>query len=496
MANPNPETDFSPAIRQAVRHLFQSEAAVSPYAILLESAGEAAPLNQWTLMGFYARTVVQLEDTTLSVNGEARPMASPTQLFQTLRELFAQVRFVKPPDASLPFHGGWMGYVGYEFYPWCDPGLWEHRPTKPSPFPQLLLCEFEDWVLIHCPSGTCHVLSENTKRTQAYQDRWQACLAAQPSEPTLPVSQPSTSYQDLTPSLTQEAFETAVTRLKAHIAAGEIYQANLSFQLQATRLLTPAQVYEQLCRRNPSPFSGVFQWPTGMILCNSPERLVQVDATGRIQSRPIAGTRGRGATPEADRQIGETLLNDEKEQAEHLMLVDLHRNDLGRLCQPGSVEVDELMVLERYSHVTHLVSNVVGQLQTGKDAFDVLQALFPGGTITGCPKIRCIQLLDQVEPVARGPYTGSLGYFDRATGALDLNILIRSLFLSTPAEPSPQAGRPVFGEPFVYNTAIHVGAGIVADSVEPHEYRECLRKAQAMLGVLCPDERPTSRQTG
>jgi para-aminobenzoate synthetase component 1 len=199
---------------------------------------------------------------------------------------------------------------------------------------------------------------------------------------------------------------------------------------------------------------------------------VQVDSSGLVQTRPIAGTRGRGSTEEEDLEIGRTLLENRKELAEHLMLVDLARNDVGRVSDAGTVQVDDLLVLERYSHVTHLVSNVQGLLKATASPWNVIASLFPGGTITGCPKLRCIGILDAVEPVPRGFYTGSFGYVDAKTGALDLNILIRSVFLQ-PTEL-----------PLVYNTAVHVGAGIVHDAVGAHEYRECLRKATAILDEL------------
>jgi para-aminobenzoate synthetase component 1 len=278
-------------------------------------------------------------------------------------------------------------------------------------------------------------------------------------------------------SFTQAAFESAVARLKTDIQQGEIYQANVSMRLQKRLALDPYELFFRLCRKNPSPFSALFKWPGGVIVSNSPERLVQLDEAGRAQTRPIAGTRGRGKTPEEDAQIGDTLLSNEKERAEHLMLVDLARNDLGRVCEPGTVQVDDLLVLERYSHVTHLVSNVAGQLKPEASGWDLIRALFPGGTITGCPKIRCVEILRAVEPVSRGFYTGSLGYLDAASQALDLNILIRSVFL----RPMPDASH---GGPLVYNTAVHVGAGIVHDAVGAHEYRECLRKATAILQEL------------
>lgn len=465
-----------------VRRVFSMLAENEPYAVLLESAGGPEALTRWSLMGLRPRRVVRLEGEVLTVDGLPEVMSSQGELFERLRSLFQEARYW--PDSGLPFTGGWMGYFGYEFSRWCEPALWNIPDMSPEEvrFPDLLLCEFEDWLVADLESGQLHVLSEDPERASIYLNHWaeEPNEAAHAPQLTQSLGVSGDALSGFTPSISPEDFEAAVDRIKDRIAQGELYQANLSFRLRKPMRLQPYRLYDALSRRNPSPFSGIFQWPDGMILCNSPERLVQVDALGQVQSRPIAGTRGRGKSEAEDLRIGETLLSDEKERAEHLMLVDLQRNDLGRVCRPGTVAVDELLVLERYSHVTHLVSNVTGALREDKDGFDVLQALFPGGTITGCPKIRCIQTLHQEEPVPRGPYTGSLGYFDRGSGALDLNILIRSVFLSRPTVCEIATKNASF----VYNTAIHVGAGIVADSVGAYEYRECLRKAAAILGEL------------
>lgn len=273
-------------------------------------------------------------------------------------------------------------------------------------------------------------------------------------------------------SFQPSAFAEAVAQLKQDIYNGEIYQANLSMRLSKALHLDPYALYERLCLQNPSPFAGFWKTGQGLLVCNSPERLVQTDAQRTAQTRPIAGTRGRGATPAEDWAIGESLLANEKERAEHLMLVDLARNDLGRVCEAGSVQVNDFLALERYSHVTHLVSNVIGRLKAETTDWQLIQSVFPGGTITGCPKVRCVDILNRIEPVSRGLYTGSLGYFDAASPALDLNILIRSVYLSPTALPMR------------YNTAVHVGAGIVHDAIGSHEYRECLRKANAILNAL------------
>jgi anthranilate/para-aminobenzoate synthase component I len=270
-------------------------------------------------------------------------------------------------------------------------------------------------------------------------------------------------------SFTQADFEQAAQRIQESIVAGELYQANLSirYRLQADSVPL-ASFWRQLLKNNPSPYSGVFQGPWGQIWSNSPERLIQYNAfNNTLETRPIAGTRGRGKTSAEDEKNAVDLTHHPKERAEHLMLVDLERNDMGRVCVPGSVMVTDPIFIERYTHVMHLVSRIEGQKTTQASVWDVLEAVFPGGTITGCPKIRCMNLLSHLEPVPRGFYTGSLGYI-LPDGSFDFNILIRSLFYSK-----------------ALNTLdYHVGAGIVADSVAPWEYKECGRKAQAIRKVL------------
>ena len=373
-----------------------------------------------------------------------------------------------------------MGCFGYGFYHWCDPG-WQEQPNpqEPAEWPDLVLCEFEDWLFFNLEQENWVILSPSETRKHSYQTLWQELAETQPEETTLSLPQSlgdagilAEYLHTFDVSLSPTAFEQAVERLKQDIFNGEIYQANLSIRLQKTLQLDPYALFERLCGKNPSPFSGFFKWPDGMVVCNSPERLVRLDENGRADTRPIAGTRGRGKTPAEDEQIGKTLLSNEKELAEHLMLVDLARNDLGRVCQAGSVQVDALLTLERYSHVTHLVSNVTGQLQENANGWDLIKSLFPGGTITGCPKIRCVEILSEVEPVPRGFYTGSIGFLDAASQALDLNIIIRSLFL-----------RPT-DHPLMYNTAVQIGGGIVHDSIGAYEARECLRKATASLNEL------------
>lgn len=256
-----------------------------------------------------------------------------------------------------------------------------------------------------------------------------------------------------------------VRRAKEYIAAGDIFQANLSLRVSAeTGEREPWKIYRTLREINPSPFAAFMDFGDYQIVSSSPERLVRVnDRT--VDTRPIAGTRPRGRNKREDKMLRRELLLNEKERAEHIMLIDLERNDLGRISDYGSVVVDELMVTEEYSHVMHIVSNVRGVLAEGKDCFSVVKAVFPGGTITGVPKVRCMEIIDEIEATRRGPYTGSLGYIG-FNGNMDLNIIIRTFLL--------KEGRAY----------IQAGAGIVADSDAEREYYESMKKAEALIKTL------------
>ncbi len=269
-----------------------------------------------------------------------------------------------------------------------------------------------------------------------------------------------------------ESFLERVRRAKDYVGAGHIYQANLSRPWEV-EMRSPAArgagapagaLYERLCAANPAPFAALAQWRDIAILSSSPERLLRV--TGRrIDTRPIAGTRPRSHSPDGDRHEKSELVAHPKERAEHIMLIDLERNDLGRVCEAGTVRVDEFMTVETYAHVHHIVSNVSGELRADVTPIGALRAVFPGGTITGCPKFRCMQIIAELEGAGRGAYTGSLGYLTRE-GSLDMNILIRTMTLD--------AGRLMF----------RAGAGIVADSDPQRELEETRAKARGLLAAL------------
>ena len=289
------------------------------------------------------------------------------------------------------------------------------------------------------------MLSQNDKK-----DAWQHASAA-------PVSihheMKKTDYMDM------------VKKAKAYIHAGDIFQANLSQRVSAyIGEVSAWQIYKMLSRINPSPFASYLDMGDYHIASSSPERLVRVKGD-TVDTRPIAGTRPRGDDADGDNRMRTELLLNEKERAEHLMLIDLERNDLGKISDYSTVEVDEFMITEDYSHVIHIVSNVKGSIVKGKDCFDAIRATFPGGTITGVPKVRCMEIIDELEPVTRGPYTGSIGYigFDCS---MDLNIIIRTFLIKN-------------------KTAyVQAGAGIVADSDPENEYYETLKKAEALIKTL------------
>lgn len=359
---------------------------------------------------------------------------------------------------GLPFNGGWFIYLGYELAHEIEPGL--ELPAAESGLPTALA--------VRCPAALLHDRSSG---------QW--FLTAECSEVAEKVLEDLTSCPAHTVTDTggfsaylhdtgnEQAFVDAVGKIRDYIYAGDVFQVNLS-RAWAARLpdtpVTDLQIYTQLRAANPAPFAGYMHWQDRTLFCSSPERLVEVRGP-RVQTRPIAGTRPRSRESGQDASERDALVAHPKERAEHIMLIDLERNDLGRVCQPGTVEVDELMVLESYAHVHHIVSNVRGILREGITPGDVIRAVFPGGTITGCPKIRCMEIIAELEGEGRGYYTGAMGYLDR-NGDMDLNILIRCMERD--------------GNTLKFRT----GAGIVADSVATSELNETRAKARGLLRAL------------
>jgi len=353
---------------------------------------------------------------------------------------------------------GWLGYdVAWEI----ERLPWQKEDSLPFPvafwFEPEVLIVYDHWEQVL------------TLKTRQDPDAWIRRIRA--GERTCArLSNNLMAIKNLTFLSSLEEYQEAVHRAKEYIYAGDIFQSNLSLRFQAGRQAGRTEsgdslaLYQQLQHLNPSPFASYWRTPWGEVVSCSPERLVKREGT-RVETRPIAGTRPRGMTPEKDRYLEEELLANAKEQAEHIMLVDLERNDLGRVCQYGSIEVDELLTIERYSHVMHIVSNVVGEIRAGASSVDLIRAVFPGGTITGCPKVRCMEIIEQLEPVRRSLFYGSCGWL-APNGDLDLNILIRTLLVTKDS---------VYGQ---------VGAGIVADSDPVQEYLESVQKAKALLAAL------------
>ena len=389
---------------------------------------------------------------------------------------------VQKTDGLPPFIGGAVGYMSYDLVRQFEslPSISIDDLSLPD-----LQFSFYDVIaaiehhthsihLIFCPSGERFLGEPREKLYREGLDRLAAFEAQLMATPMKSSASPNIRQASFHPEQTQAAYMHRVRRCQDYIAAGDIYQANLSHrftvdvdgmsQSSRDRLFDAQELYGRLRRVNPSPFSGLLHFDDVTLVSCSPERLVCLHGR-QADTRPIAGTRPRGRDEIDDRRLVRDLLSNEKERAEHLMLVDLERNDLGRVCQFGTVQVDEFMTIEQYSHVSHIVSNISGTLRPDATPFDLIKAMFPGGTITGVPKIRCMEIIEELEPVRRGPYTGSFGYLSW-NGNLDLNIAIRTLVLGR------QRGY------------VQVGAGIVADSDPSKEYEETLHKAQAFFSSL------------
>ncbi|MEM7278474.1 MAG: aminodeoxychorismate synthase component I [Pseudomonadota bacterium] len=364
----------------------------------------------------------------------------------------------KVERCSLPFYGGWFVYLGYELAEHVEPSL--NLPMF-SQLPPVILHRAPAALIRVKDSQEIFAVAEPEYR--GHIDQLLTDITALESGP----SEPGPILSGLIQEQDEAPFLNSVNRARDYIYAGDIFQANLSRRWSAKlkSRASAADVYERLLKNNPAPFAALACFDGEQaIVSSSPERLLEI-RDGYVQTRPIAGTRPRGATMFDDSQLSQELFASEKERAEHVMLIDLERNDLGRICVPGSVSVDEFMALESYAHVHHIVSNVRGQLRPGTTPAQAIAAVFPGGTITGCPKVRCMEIIAELEGEARGPYTGSLGYLNR-DGSLDLNILIRTLHLS---------GREL---------SLRAGGGIVADSEPVHELAETRAKARGLLLAL------------
>lgn len=429
-------------------------AAPARYPLLLDSAASGTPRARWDILLASDGSGLRLDADGVSRRFDGSPIEGD---FLAALDADWRRERVEGGERPFPFRGGWALFFAYELAAQVEPVL--DLPAAPGPLPVALALRSPAAVLRDHQTGHCLALAEPE------QAQWldlievdaKASLPPLRGDEPLPVS-----------TLTEDApaqFTEGVRRVLDYLAAGDVFQANLSRAWRASfdAPPEPALLYAHLRRANPAPFAGLLAWNGWALLSSSPERLVAVQGE-RVETRPIAGTRPRFPGDDDAARIRE-LVGHPKERAEHVMLIDLERNDLGRVCVPGSVEVDELMTVESYAHVHHIVSNVRGRLRPGTTPGDVVRAVFPGGTITGCPKVRCMQIIAELEGDGRGPYTGALGYLNR-DGDMDLNILIRSAWL---------AGRDL---------QFRTGAGIVIDSDPAHELDETRAKARGLLRAL------------
>lgn len=461
--------------------LYERLTGCSSYSFFLEHDDVQAGISRrYAYIGSAPTAVITGKGAVTTVRSpgiERQEIRSPLDY---LSEMFCS-KPLQMVQKILPFQGGMIGCLSYDLA-----RSLESLPIAARDdlnFPDVYALLVETFVVVDQASpGVWLVFAPSPQRIagEAWDQLYRegktrlAELEARLTDPG--IHTPDPTHNMFSPRIVAEQsagdYQDRVRACQEFIAAGDIYQANISHRFRIDGLTSGfpsvaqagAALFRDIRRSNPSPHSAFLVLDPDVIVCNSPERLVRLN-DGLVDMRPIAGTRPRGGSVTRDRQLAEELVSNSKERAEHLMLVDLARNDLGRVCGYGTVRVDEFMTVERYSHVMHLVSNVFGQIKDEVSPWDVIRAVFPGGTISGVPKVHCMELIEQLEPVRRGLYTGSIGYIGW-NGNMDWNIVIRSLLL-----------REACGY-------LQVGAGIVADSVPEREYEETIHKAQAFFRVL------------
>lgn len=423
------------------------------YPLLLESSAAGTAQGRWDLL-----LVATGESLTLGRDGATRRADGAIVDAPFLDALDGEWQAMRATgeEPRWPFHGGWALFLGYELAAQVEPVL--DLPAATGGLPVALALRCPAAVVRDRATGECCMLAEAGEGLLV--ETITGDVAAAVQLPPLPAWSP--------PSVEEDAparFTDGVRRVLDYLAAGDVFQANLSrgWRVRFDDAPAAAALFQRLRQHNPAPFAGLFAGDGWAVVSASPERLLSVRGDV-VETRPIAGTRPRFSGDDDAARIRD-LVGNPKERAEHVMLIDLERNDLGRVCLPGSVEVDELMTVETYAHVHHIVSNVRGRLRADATPGDIIRAVFPGGTITGCPKVRCMQVIAELEGEGRGAYTGAFGWLGR-DGDMDLNILIRSAELE--------------GERLRFRT----GAGIVADSDPQRELDETRAKARGMLRAL------------
>jgi anthranilate synthase component 1 len=446
--------------------------ADAPYSYLFESVHGGEQWGRYSIIGLPCRTLVTVRGHEIRVLRDGLPIEeirsdSPLNWI----EAFA-ARYRVPDVPGLPrFTGGLVGYFGYETVQFIEPRLHAEKPD-PIGAPDILLMVSEDLLIFDNLSGKLLLLAQvDPAQPDAYHEAIErlGSLVSALRDRHIPEHAPTATRRtvdesDFVSGFTRAGFEDAVRRVKDYIVEGDVMQVVLSQRLSIPFRAAPLDLYRALRCLNPSPYLYHLHLGDFHIVGSSPEILVRLE-DGVVTVRPIAGTRKRGATPEEDLALEADLLADPKEVAEHLMLIDLGRNDAGRVAETGTVQVTDRMIIERYSHVMHIVSNVTARLDAGKDAFDVLSATFPAGTVSGAPKIRAMEIIAELEPVKRGVYSGAVGYVGWS-GNLDTAIAIRTAVIK--------------------DGVLHIqaGAGIVHDSIPASEWEETMNKGRAVFRAV------------
>ena len=445
------------------------------YSFLLESVEGGERMARFSFLGSGTNLVIKSKGRSVEIVRDGKndkfDLEPGCDVLHILEQELSELKYI--PDPNLPrFCGGAVGFIGYDMV-----RFFEDLPDSTTDDLNLPDCTliFTDTLLIfdhvkHRIRVVCNTkidgdpeaaYDQATRKIDAFIEQLRS-----PADVSYEKRQVSTP--EISSNFTKEGFEDAVLKCKEYIAAGDVIQVVLSQRFSTKVTADPFDVYRALRSLNPSPYMYYLSYGDTKLIGSSPEILV-TEERGNVTVRPIAGTRPRGASEQEDLALERELLKDEKERAEHIMLVDLGRNDIGRVCRYGSVSVDELMTIERYSHVMHIVSNVKGRLKVDKDQFDLLRACFPAGTVSGAPKIRAMEIIDELEPTRRGPYAGAIGYFSYS-GDMDTCITIRTILIQ---------GDMAY---------VQAGAGIVADSDPAKEYQETQNKAMAMMKALSTAE--------
>ena len=446
------------------------------YSYLFESVHGGEQWGRYSIIGLPCKTWVKItgEEVTLEKQGEKVEKLTHSEPLVWIEE-FRQ-RYKVPDIEGLPrFNGGLVGYFGYETIGYIEPRLKSSGKEDPIGNPDILLMVSEEMLVFDNLSGKVLVLTHaNPSEDLAYENaQTRLDVLIERLRNSTAISDSTSSFKqvkesDFVSGFTQQGYEDAVLKVKDYIVAGDVMQVVISQRMSIPYSATALSLYRALRCLNPSPYMYYLNLDDFHIVGSSPEILARLE-DGKVTVRPIAGTRPRGATPEQDIALEKELLADPKELAEHLMLIDLGRNDAGRVAKTGTVNLTDKMFIERYSHVMHIVSNVTGELQEGKDAFDVLAATFPAGTVSGAPKIRAMEIIDELEPVKRGVYSGAIGYISWS-GNMDTAIAIRTAVIK--------------------DKTLHIqaGAGIVYDSVPRNEWDETMNKGRAIFRAVAMAE--------